>query len=44
MKKIDATPTLVITNNLTQRSIKLLGAASNDSLLSAIDWLTSNTQ
>lgn len=39
MKEIDATPTLIITDNLTQRSIKLLGAATEDSLLSAIDWL-----
>lgn len=44
MKKIDATPTLIITDNLTQRSIKLLGAASNDSLLSAIDWLASDAR
>lgn len=39
LMRIDATPTLIIIDNLTHRSIKLLGAASDDSLLSAIDWL-----
>lgn len=37
---ISATPTLIVTDNRTQRTIKLLGAVSGDMLLSAIDWLS----
>jgi protein-disulfide isomerase len=38
---INATPTLVMTDNRSLRSIKLLGAVSGDMLLSATDWLSS---
>lgn len=40
---INATPTLIVTDNRSQRSIKLLGATSGDMLLSAVDWLSSQS-
>ncbi|OPD72483.1 DsbA family protein, partial [Pseudomonas aeruginosa] len=36
---ITATPTLVIRDNQTGRSVKLEGMADETTLLSAIDWL-----
>ncbi|MED5090960.1 protein-disulfide isomerase, partial [Pseudomonas aeruginosa] len=36
---ITATPTLVIQDNQTGRSVKLEGMADETTLLSAIDWL-----
>ncbi|MGV8671530.1 DsbA family protein, partial [Pseudomonas aeruginosa] len=36
---ITATPTLVILDNQTGRSVKLEGMADETTLLSAIDWL-----
>ncbi|MEN1600061.1 protein-disulfide isomerase, partial [Pseudomonas aeruginosa] len=38
-KGITATPTLVIRDNQTGRSVKLEGMADETTLLSAIDWL-----
>ncbi|MBP8333996.1 protein-disulfide isomerase, partial [Pseudomonas aeruginosa] len=38
-KGITATPTLVIQDNQTKRSVKLEGMADETTLLSAIDWL-----
>ncbi|MDV7784367.1 protein-disulfide isomerase, partial [Pseudomonas aeruginosa] len=38
-KSITATPTLVIRDNQTGRSVKLEGIADETTLLSAIDWL-----
>ncbi|MCR7731685.1 protein-disulfide isomerase, partial [Pseudomonas aeruginosa] len=38
-KGITATPTLVIQDNQTGRSVKLEGMADETTLLSAIDWL-----
>ncbi|RMN69096.1 DsbA family protein, partial [Pseudomonas syringae] len=38
---ITATPTLVIKDKVSGRSIKLQGAPDGDALLSAIDWLAS---
>ncbi|KPW16596.1 Uncharacterized protein ALO83_02184, partial [Pseudomonas cannabina pv. alisalensis] len=38
---ITATPTLVIKDKHSGRSIKLQGAPNGDVLLSAIDWLAS---
>lgn len=38
-KGITATPTLVIRDNQTGRSVKLEGMADETMLLSAIDWL-----
>lgn len=40
---VNATPTLIVTDNRRQRSIKLLGAMTGDMLLSAIDWLDSQS-
>lgn len=40
---ISATPTLVITDNTTGRSIKLEGPADAVTLLSAIDWLAAQS-
>ncbi|MCD5972332.1 DsbA family protein [Pseudomonas quasicaspiana] len=39
LEGVTATPTLVVKDNLTARSIKLEGAPDGDLLLSAIDWL-----
>ncbi|KPB32404.1 Uncharacterized protein AC515_3713 [Pseudomonas savastanoi pv. phaseolicola] len=39
---ITATPTLVIKDKVSGRSIKLQGAPDGNVLLSAIDWLTEN--
>lgn len=38
---IEATPTLLLTDNQTGRSIRLEGAADAAALLSALDWLAS---
>ncbi|HHM5716691.1 TPA: DsbA family protein, partial [Pseudomonas aeruginosa] len=38
-KGITATPTLVIRDNQTGRSVKVEGMADETTLLSAIDWL-----
>jgi protein-disulfide isomerase len=42
-KGISATPTLLITDNTSRRSIKLEGPADGTTLLSAIDWLSQPT-
>ncbi|MBI6855548.1 DsbA family protein [Pseudomonas cichorii] len=36
---INATPTIVITDNKTGRTIKLTGPADDNALMSAVDWL-----
>jgi len=41
--QLNATPTLIVTDNRSQQSIKLLGAMTGDMLLSAIDWLDSQS-
>ncbi|MDO7927752.1 thioredoxin domain-containing protein [Pseudomonas sp. KFB-139] len=38
---INTTPTIVITDNKTGRSVKLSGQADDNALLSAVDWLAS---
>ncbi|HFE9143401.1 TPA: protein-disulfide isomerase, partial [Pseudomonas aeruginosa] len=38
-KGITATPSLIIQDNQTKRSVKLEGMADETTLLSAIDWL-----
>ncbi|MFJ5299192.1 DsbA family protein [Pseudomonas sp. NPDC088368] len=39
---ITATPTIVIRDKQTRRSIKLIGASNDDALMSAIDWLAAS--
>ncbi|ETK22772.1 MULTISPECIES: DsbA family protein [Pseudomonas] len=41
---ITATPTLIIKDNMTGRTIKLEGPADSVTLLSAIDWLAQNKE
>ena len=41
---ITATPTLIIKDNMTNRTIKLEGPADSVILLSAIDWLAQNKE
>ncbi|AMB86011.1 disulfide bond formation protein DsbA [Pseudomonas agarici] len=40
---IDATPSLVVRDNTTGKSVKLEGPADGVTLLSAIDWLANNS-
>lgn len=43
-KGINATPTLLVTDNTTGKSVKLEGPADGSTLLSTIDWLAAQSE